>query len=564
MSDSWAIDLGTTNTGVALWDPESGQPELVELPTISRRPSASNPLEAPHMIPSSVHMLPRTGIVNRIGAWPPVGRRFFLGKSALIGQTAVEHNQGVAGPAFVPTFKHALGREALRPVARVGKGIFTARQVAAAFLRELLAEVKRNTGKRVRNLVMTVPVSAFENYRAELRQIANRLGVRRVRFIDEPVAAALGYGLSLARERTILVVDIGGGTMHLALVRLTPAGAMSGQAEVLGKQVRPFGGNAVDGWLLADACKRAGWHLPDSAEDEESRFWRRLMLAEACRVKEALFFSDSAAFHVTPPGWTRVSRQAPGAELVTLSRDRLVEILTSNGFYSAIEGCVEGTLGRDPGHLVPTEEVDEVLMVGGSTLLPAVVQLFERQFERRRMRAWHPFEAVALGAATFAEDRFFQTDFIVHDYAFVTHDPTTAEPQYTVVVPRGTRFPTRKDLWKRQVVPTCSLGEPERLFKLVICEIARGDGERRQFVWDAGGDLHTVGGDNPTDSRVVVPLNDGSPTLGFLNPPHQPGDRRPRLEVCFGVSQNRWLVATVTDLYSGKQLMSGEPVVRLV
>lgn len=72
---------------------------------------------------------------------------------------------------------------------------------------------------------MTSPVSAVETYRAEVQGILHELGVRRVRFVDEPVAAALGYGLTLTRERTVLVVDIGGGTMHVVLVRLSPRGA---------------------------------------------------------------------------------------------------------------------------------------------------------------------------------------------------------------------------------------------------------------------------------------------------------------------------------------------------
>jgi molecular chaperone DnaK (HSP70) len=56
-------------------------------------------------------------------------------------------------------------------------------------------------------------VSAFETYRAEVQRLLQGLGVARVRFVDEPVAAALGYGLSLSHERTVLVVDIGGGTI---------------------------------------------------------------------------------------------------------------------------------------------------------------------------------------------------------------------------------------------------------------------------------------------------------------------------------------------------------------
>jgi hypothetical protein len=154
-------------------------------------------------------------------------------------------------------------------------------------------------------------------------------------------------------------------------------------------------------------------------------------------------------------------------------------------------------------------------------------------------------------------------DFIVHDYAFLTHDARTREARHTVVVPRGTRIPTPFDLWKGQLVPTCSLGEPERLFKLVICEIARGDGGPRRLVWDASGDLHRVGGSSG-EAEVVVPLNESSPTLGHLDPPHAPSDRRPRLGVAFGVNANRWLVATVQDLLTGKELMREEPVVRLV
>ena len=131
-----------------------------------------------------------------------------------------------------------------------------------------------------------------------------------------------------------------------------------------------------------------------------------------------------------------------------------------------------------------------------------------------------------------------------------------------MIVPRGTRFPTAPDLWKRQLVPTCSLGEPESVFRLVICEVARGDGERR-FVFDAAGDLHKVGGASGKDA-VVVPLNEASPTLGYLEPPHDPKDRRPRLQIAFGVNAERWLVATVHDLLTRKELMRQEPVVRLV
>jgi molecular chaperone DnaK (HSP70) len=547
----FALDLGTTNSALARWDEATGQPQLVELAGVCRQPQGDEPLEAPRMVPTAVHLLDRSGLLARVGEWVMPGHA----RRALIGRLALERNRDAAHPAFVPAFKPALVAEPTRPLARQGRRPVTAREAAAAFLRELLAEARGATGERVRDLVVTAPVSAFETYRAEVQLALRRLGVRRVRFLDEPVAAALGYGVGLSRDRRALVVDVGGGTMHVVLVALSARGALAGQARVLAKKGRFLGGNAVDGWVLEAACRLAGLPAPDADGDEASRFWRRLMIAEACRVKEAVHFDETAVFRVVPPGLG-----ATAAPPLTFTRTQLAALLESNGFYRGLGACLDAVLadGR-----ASADEVDDVLLVGGSTLLPGVFARLEARFGRPRIRAWHPFEAVALGAACFAADRAFAADFIVHDYAFVTHEPGTGRPQHTIVVPRGTRFPTPPDFWKRQLVPTCSLGEPESVFRLVICEVEKADGETRRFVWDAAGDLQKVGGADGRD-EVVVPLNAASPTLGYLDPPHDPRDRRPRLEIAFGVSEERWLVATVHDLLTRKELMREEPVVRLV
>ena len=560
----WALDLGTTNSGVARWDESLGKPRLVELPAVCRNPATEDALEAPRLVPSAVHFLEKLKPLDRLGSWPPLARQFFIGQRALIGRPALERNEGTVHPSFVPTFKPGLSTEALRPLARVGRESVTARDAAHAFLRELLREVKRATGHRIRDLVVTSPVSAFETYRAEVQEALRHLGVRRVRFVDEPVAAALGYGISLSHERTVLVVDVGGGTMHVVLVRLSPKGALNGQATVLAKRGRLLGGNAVDGWVLHDLCRQMGHDLTGDG-DEVTRLWRRLMLAEACRVKEAVYFEEKAAFLMSPGGpasW-RTSGQAsrPGSGAVALTRDRLREILDEHGFYRSLNASLEEVLEQAR---VAASDVEDVLLVGGSTLLPGFFSWFEERFERRRVRAWQPFEAVVYGAACFAGNRMDALDFIVHDYALVTHDPKTGDAQHTVIVPRGTRFPTSPELWKRQLVPTCALGEPENLFKLLICEVSRADGGgERRFVWDAAGDVHKVGG-TAGDAQVVVPLNAASPTLGYLDPPHSPRDRRPRLEIAFGVSSERWLIATVRDLLTQRELMREEPVVRLV
>src|SRR5215210_3840156 len=339
----WALDLGTTNSGVAFWDESLGRPRLVELPAICRKPASEkeDPLEAPRLVPSAVHFLEKLRALDRLGSWPPLARRFFIGQRALIGRPALERNEGNVHPSFVPTFKPGLSSEALRPLARIGRESLSARDAAHAFLRELLREVKKATGHRVRDLVVTSPITVFETYRAEVQQALRELGVRRVRFIDEPVAAALGYGISLGNERTVLVVDVGGGTMHVVLVRLSPQGAISGEATVLAKRGRPLGGNAVDGWVLLDLCRQMG-HDITADDDEVTRLWRRLMLAEACRVKEAVYFQGEAAFLMSPGGWT--SREAPGTGFVTLTRSRLREILDEHGFYRSLAASLEEVL----------------------------------------------------------------------------------------------------------------------------------------------------------------------------------------------------------------------------
>jgi molecular chaperone DnaK (HSP70) len=561
---NWAVDLGTTNTGLARWDEASGQPQLVELPRICRKPAGDDRLEAPALVPSVVEVLPPASLLDRVGTWPPLERLMLLGRTALIGRPALERNQGIADPAFVPGFKVALSTEPLRPLARAGRLVVNARVAARSFVRELLAEVRRETGHRVRDLVVTMPVDGYEGYRADLEQILRSVGVRRLRFLDEPLAAALGYGLGVASERVVLVVDIGGGTMHVALVRLEAERLQQGRAEVLAKQGLPCGGNAVDSWILEHVGRRMGFALEDLA-DEEVRLWRRLMLAEACRVKEAVFVEPSAEFLLTPPGLSRRLRPgAPGGHPTRFTRDDLVQVLREGGFYAALSSTVERVLAEGPSGPIPADAVHDVLMVGGSTLLPGVFPILEERFGRHRVRAWQPFEAVAFGAASFAADKYAQVDFIVHDYAFLTHDPRTHQPVYTVVVPRGTTFPSKRDLWRGQLVPTCSLGAPETLFKLVVCEIGRADGGGRHFGWDAAGDLYKVGGKAATDGRVVVPLNETSPTLGRLDPPHSPRDHRPRLDVSFGVDEDRWLVATVLDLQTQRLLLDGQPVVRLL
>src|SRR5512136_2162510 len=104
----WALDLGTTNSGVARWDEAAGQAQLVDLPEVCRLPDGDDPLEATRMIPSAVHLLEDPGLLDRLGSWRPLARRFFIVRSAFIGRQALDRNRATIHPAFTPGFKAAL------------------------------------------------------------------------------------------------------------------------------------------------------------------------------------------------------------------------------------------------------------------------------------------------------------------------------------------------------------------------------------------------------------------------------------------------------------------------
>lgn len=560
----WALDLGTTNTGLARWDAEAHRPKLLEIPDVCRRPDGADDLEAPRLVPSATQLLPDLDFWGRMGARPFWLKRTLWGEHAIIGRKALDANDGRQNPGFAPRFKHALQRAPLRHLTRMGDTQYTARDIAQAFLRQLFVEVKELTGERIRELVVTAPVDAYETYRAEVAGICQRLGVKTLHFIDEPVAAAIGYGVGLDSRKRVLVVDFGGGTLDLALVDISARGIAKGACEVMAKAGRHIGGDLVDRWLLQDFADTLGYRLDEKGPGDQA-FWYRLMLLEARRVKEAIFFRPSATFAVTPPEELALfeRRMRGKTEALNFDRDRLVSLLETRGLYEELRGCIADITEQARQRGMSVDDIDEVLMVGGSTLLPDVYAVFEQAFGRDRVRAWQPFEAVAYGASAFGADAFQQSDFIVHDYAFVTHDPRTHEPQHTVIIPKGTRVPTTKDFWKRRLVPTCSLGEPEKFFKLVVAEVGRAEASERAFGFDELGQLHKLGGAGGTDA-LVVPLNEANPTLGTLNPPHPPGDKAARLEIAFGVNEERWLCATVNDLRTKKVLMKDEPVVRLL
>lgn len=542
----WSIDLGTTNSLIARW--VGTHAETVLLPDICEQdPAWGTPL-----VPSLVFFQDEN--------------RGFIGTQARAAEEVLRASFAGRLTPYARAFKLVLARDSRCAVAEVDGHPISARQCSTVFLRELIRFTeerdKQLRGEEhgrwswlarilallrregyVADLTMTVPVESFEAYRMELHNIARKLGVQAFRTLDEPVAAALGYGVDLTDDRILLVVDFGGGTLHVALVKTLLAQAPAGgrrptghrKAEVLAARGLNLGGETVDEWVTDMACSM----LPAHADK-----LRPLLRSQAERVKKELsgkvLKTDETEFRL------------PGAETLVVSRSQFLETLEARGLYRSLEMITEAVLG-DARRRVSEGDLDAVLLVGGSTLLPGVREFFESRFGAARVHYWKPFEAVVEGGAIFGAG-FYVDQIIHHDYAIRVFNEKANRPQYELLIRRGTPYPTPQGFETRyyKVAPRQSH------FSLPVCEV--GLAGRVSLPWKRQPNGHYYWQpEGSEEAECVVVLNEGDAIR--LYPPGA-GDRA-RLRVDFTIDQDRWLCATVRDLLRDRDIRTNDRVIRL-
>jgi hypothetical protein len=373
--------------------------------------------------------------------------------------------------------------------------------------------------------------------------------------------------LNIEKKKNILVIDFGAGTLDLALISTKEKTSNQGDCEVISKDGIPIGGNVVDAWIIEELCGHYSYNFDRLSGDPEIQWWYKILLNEARNLKEKLFFKKKETFYLMPSNiMKKYTRSIPKnseqlKKPVDFTRTDLKKLLEKKGLYAIYSRIIASVIKSAEARGLKEESIDDVLMVGGSTLLPEIYSITEERFGRDRVRAWQPFNAVAFGAAVYGSGKYHKSDYITHDYAFITYNIKTHDPEHNIIVPRGTKYPTQQDFWKRQLTPTCALGEPENIFKLVVCEIGTRHSFDQEFIWDRDGELHLI--DENTDENLIVPLNEDDPTLGYLKPPHYPSDKHARVEVSFYVNEEKWLCVNVRDLMTGKHLLIDKPVIRL-
>lgn len=357
------IDLGTTNSLVA-WMDLTG-PEVLEGPDGER------------IVPSVVAYTDEGEFVTGEAAREVLvtrPERAVYSVKRLMGR----HAEDIAEELKLFPFRLAEQQDAVLRL-QLGEKTVTPPEVSAQVLKRLKANAEYATGRDVTQAVITVPAYFNDAQRQATRDAGRIAGLDVLRLVNEPTAASLAYGLDKRKDGVIAVYDLGGGTFDISILRLH-----EGIFEVLATNGDThLGGDDIDNLLLAIALEdiASEWGEDVSRNNQLVQRLRRAVIL----AKEELSFAPAVSLQFTHDG-RRYER--------ALSRDQ---------FEQLIAGFVEKTLGPcrqclKDANLSP-EDIDEVVMVGGSTRIPLVRQAVERLFKAKPHTELNPDEVVALGAA---------------------------------------------------------------------------------------------------------------------------------------------------------------------
>jgi molecular chaperone DnaK len=263
---------------------------------------------------------------------------------------------------------------------KLGDKDFTPPEISAFILRQLRRNAERYFGAPVKKAVITVPAYFNDAQRQATKDAGRIAGLEVLRLVNEPTAASLAYGLDEKKNGTVAVYDLGGGTFDISILKLH-----DGIFEVIATNGDThLGGDDIDNLLIAIA-------LDDIEGDLKVDVHRNAEVVQQVRkavieAKIALSSKESADLEVELPGGKHYLRTIPRAL-----------------FEQMAEPIIQRTVGPVKQALkdaqLQPEQIDEVVLVGGSTRIPRVRQLVKELFKREPHTELNPDEVVALGAA---------------------------------------------------------------------------------------------------------------------------------------------------------------------
>ncbi len=461
------IDLGTTNSCVAVM--EGGEPVVI-----------AN-AEGNRITPSVVG--------------------FSKNDERLVGQLA--KRQAVSNPErTISSIKRHMGTDYK---VKIDDKSYSPQEISAMILQKLKTDAEAYLGQAVTQAVITVPAYYNDSQRQATKDAGTIAGLEVLRIINEPTAAALAYGIDKGNDHTILVFDLGGGTFDVSILELG-----EGVFEVKATNGNNrLGGDDFDErivkWLVAEFKKENGIDLSKDRMAEQ----RLREAAEKAKIE----LSGVLTTNINLPFIT-ADQTGPKHLEVNLTRAKFDELTAD---------LVESTMGptrqamSDAG--LSPKDIEKVILVGGSTRIPAVQEAIKNFLGKEPHRGVNPDECVAVGAAIQAGVLVGEVkDVLLLDVTPLSLGIETLGGVYTKIIERNTTIPTSKS----QVFSTAADNQPSV-------------------------DIHVLQGE-----REMAAYNK---TLGRFElkdiPPAQRGV--PRIEVSFDIDANGIVHVSAKDLGTGKE-----------
>jgi molecular chaperone DnaK len=410
------IDLGTTNSCVAVM--EGGEPKVI--------PNEEGGRTTPSIV-----------------AFTKSGER-------LVGMVA--KRQAITNPEnTVYSIKRFMGRRLnevgdemkMVPYKVVAKGDniavvaqgkeYTAPEVSAMILQKLKKAAEDYLGQSVTEAVITVPAYFNDAQRQATKDAGKIAGLDVKRIVNEPTAAALAYGLDKKKDETIAVYDFGGGTFDISILEVG-----DGVIEVKSTNGDThLGGDNLDqrivDWLITEFKNESGLDL--HSKGNEMALQRLKDAAERAKIE----LSTAQETEINLPFIT-ADASGPKHLVRTLSRAKL-EQLVADLLEKSVGPCKQAM--KDAG--VDASKIDEVVLVGGQTRMPAIQELVKKLFGKEPHKGVNPDEVVAIGAAVQAGVLAGDVkDLLLLDVTPLTLSIETMGGVATSMIPRNTTIPTKK------------------------------------------------------------------------------------------------------------------------
>ena len=538
-----AIDFGTSNTVVCILNPDTQTPETLRLGEMSRIFKTKN----------------LSGDVREISVVPTL---VFVNKAGelVVGEKVGSQRLGQSQPdRFFKAFKRNLAADFQPPPRNIDGDTYTAESVAEHFIKTIWKQLYLQN-IQPEKIIFTVPVGAFERYLDWFRDLGENLGGSEVQVIDESTAAALGYAVKRPGS-LVLVVDFGGGTLDLSLVRtaLTPPlpsltkggrnlaplldkGGLGGvRAEVLAKSDAYVGGEDIDIWIVEDYLRQIG----SSRAEVGPVGWQNLLeIAEKLKIQLSQV-NEAKESWLDDENFMSYDLQ--------LNREKLEEILESRQLLEQLRQALDEVLSIAQGKGIGKADIEQVLLVGGTSLIPAVSNLVVSYFGRQKVQRDKPFEAVAHGALALTQLASVD-DYLRHSYAIRLWEPYAKAYDYSPIFSKEMKYPCQSS---EELTLQVAI-EGQREIRLDIGEVA--EVLQAEVIFNEKGQMTSSLLNKQTDFRSLESHHQ-QVCVAHLNPPGVLGIDR--VSVSFEVDERRVLLATVRDLVTGKVLVEKGAIAKL-